>query len=121
MIHRIIGAGVIACLLTSLCLAVAVQVLRARRDRTARARAVSLDWFLDELKADAAYAAVCDYPYSGTDLLGMLSRHDLVTEDEIGQLLRDATSRMPEEHEPDDEPPLANGHSGRPLDDEIPF
>jgi hypothetical protein len=128
MIHAMIGAGVVACLLVSLCLAVAVQVRRARRDRTARARVVSLDWFLDELKTDAAYAAVCDYPYSGTDLLGMLGRHDLVTEDEISRLLRDATLRVPDHFDAeadDDKPHATNGSAGpshnHPMDDEIPF
>jgi hypothetical protein len=97
----------------------------AKRAHADGARAESdarLEAFLDELKTDAAYAAVCEFPYTGADLFGMLERHELVTPVEADKLIDDARSRLP-----DDEPePVANGYDHHVFAlnderDEIPF
>jgi hypothetical protein len=128
-VNALAGLVAVGALCSAATFCTAVAIYRARFDRAAFDLSLRVASFLDELKTDAAYAAVCDYPYSGGDLLGMLGRHDLVTEDETSRLLRDATLRVPDdftiEPEPDDEPHARNGRAGSahslPMDEEAPF
>lgn len=126
------GLLVVASLLASAFFAVLVIIKRRREERAAAKQAVRVGGFLEELKTDAAYAAVCEYPYSASDLLGMLERYGLITGPEIDELLTDARSRIPDTGDPDEgaeggEPyPRSNGFSRGPfkpidLPDEIPF
>lgn len=78
-----------------------------------------LHGFIDELKHDAAYAAVCENPFHAADLLGMLLRHALISEQEFSALLERAWKQTAEEFGT----PAAtrNGRGHHALDDEIPF
>ena len=97
------------------------DVARAAADKANAEHATRVEHFLDELSTDAAYASVGDFAYVGADLLSMLERHDLITGQEIEDLIAEARRRLPDD-EPEPFIALGNGHdAGRPTDDEIPF
>ena len=115
------GLLILALLWTVFCFSINRTIKRAEADRARAEQAMCVEEFLEELKADAAYAAVNEWPYGGVDVLGMLHRHELATSAEIDQLYTDARRRLPEDEPAEPYVPPRNGHAGRPLDDEIPF
>ena len=109
------GLCSLALLYTMFVVSIWRTIKRTVADRARAEHATRVELFLDELTTDAAYASVADFPYAGADLLSMLERHDLITGQEIEELITDARSRLPELYVPP-----RNG-TGAPVEDEIPF
>jgi hypothetical protein len=97
---------------------------RGWRRRVARRRSQAA--FIAELKTDAAWATVCEFPYHGADLLQLLAKHGLVDQDETDTLLTAAEQRAWDEFGERDKPGRestghGNGAVDKTIDDKIPF